>query len=70
MADVYLPLSAFLDGEVKLPYYGIALAGLLAVRVEVELGELGAVEAVVGGGQEARGDQGGAALERLGREAS
>ena len=49
-----------------LPNDGVALARILAVGVKVELGVVGAVEAVVGGGQEARGDQGGAAQEGLG----
>ena len=50
-----------------LPNDGVALARILAVGVKVELGVFCAVEAVVGGGQEARGDQGGAAQEGLGR---
>jgi hypothetical protein len=52
------------------PEDGVALARLPAVGVKVDLGELGVVEAVVGGGQEARGDQGGAAQEGLGRRGS
>ena len=68
--DVDLLLPDLLGGAVVVPDDGVALARLPAVRVKVDLGELDVVEAVVGGGQEARGDQGCAALERLGREAS
>ena len=67
MTDVNLPLPDLLDGEVVVFDYRRTLARLLAVGVKVDLGELDVVEAVVGGGQEARGDQGGAAQEGLGR---
>ena len=65
--DVDLLLPDLLDGAVVVPEDGVALARLAAVSVKVDLGELCVVEAVVGGGQEARGDQGGAAQEGLGR---